>query len=277
MTRKDTPFWKWILLYIAGCLLFILAYGLAVIPSGLDEEFNFPIWLLAFLCVLASAGVLALYARWWRWTEKCKAADLPMGSLAAHTGIGFGIGILFFVLVTGSIALLGGYRVSSISWNWDSLIRSLCLFLVVAVGEEVLFRGIVFRMLDDRWGTIAALIVSALIFGFVHITNANATVWSSIAIAAEAGLQLAAVYKWSGSLWAPIGVHWSWNFFQGPVFGFAVSGNDTASVITPAIQGPAWLTGSTFGAEASVPAVVLGLAMAIGFLYWWKRSPGTSR
>ena len=168
--------------------------------------------------------------------------------------------------MTGFIALMGGYRIDSVNWDWNALIRSLFMFLVVGVGEEVLFRGIVFRMIDDRWGTVVALVVSALIFGFVHISNNNATVWSSVAIAVEAGLLLGAAYKWSGTLWVPIGIHWSWNYFQGPVFGFAVSGNGTQSLVDPVIQGSDWLTGGSFGAEASIPAFVLGLALAIVLL-----------
>ena len=277
MTRTDTPFWKWLLLLIAGSFLFILAYGLSSIPTVLDEAVNMPIWLQALLCVLTSAGVLALYAVWWIWTEKQKAADLPLRRLAGDTAIGFGVGILFFILVTGCIALLGGYRVDSVDWDWNALVKSLFMFLVVAVGEEVLFRGIVFRMIDDRWGTAVGLIASALIFGFVHISNSNATVWSSLAIAVEAGLLLGAAYKWSGTLWVPIGIHWSWNYFQGPIFGFAVSGNDTQSLITPVIQGSDWLTGGSFGAEASIPAFVLGLALAIVFLLLPRRTACTSR
>ena len=266
MATKNLVWWKWLLLLIAGFLLFLLVYGLSSIPTAADEAFHSPIWLMPILCVLSSAAVLAVYALWWKWTEGCRPTDLPMRRLAPDTSIGFGIGILFFILVTGVIALLGGYRIDSVEWNVRVLVKALSTFLVVAVGEEVLFRGIVFRMIDDRWGTAVALIASALIFGFVHITNQNATVWSSVAIAVEAGLLLGAAYKWSGSLWVPIGIHWAWNFFQGPVFGFAVSGNDTPSLIKPLIDGPAWLTGGSFGAEASVPAFVLGLAFAIVFL-----------
>ena len=195
MTRTDTPFWKWLLLLIAGSFLFMLAYGFSGIPAALDETLHMPLWLQALLCVLASAGVLALYGCWWQWTEKQKARDIPMRRLAGDTAIGFGVGIFFFVLVTGCMALMGGYRIDSVKWDWNALISSLFTFLVVAVGEEVLFRGIVFRMIDDRWGTVVALIVSALIFGFVHISNNNATVWSSVAIAVEAGLLL--------GCWAP--------------------------------------------------------------------------
>ena len=253
------------LLFIAGCLLFTLSYGVISIPTVLYEEFP-SLWLFALFCVASSALGVLLYAVWWKWTEKRKAEDLPMCWLAGDTALGFGIGLLYFVLVTGCIALLGAYKVNGIGNDWEALFRALLMFLVVAVGEEVLFRGIVFRMIDERWGTVAALIVSALIFGFVHITNENATVWSSVAIAVEAGLLLGAAYKWSGTLWLPIGIHWAWNFFQGPVFGFAVSGNETQSLLKAVIDGPAWLTGGTFGAEASVPAFVVGLIVAIVFL-----------
>ena len=150
MTRTDTPFWKWLLLFIAGCFLFILAYAFSSIPTALDEAVKMPLWLQAILCVLTSAGVLALYALWWRWTEKQKAKDIPLRRLAGDTALGFGVGILFFILVTGFIALMGGYRIGSVSWNWNALVRSLFMFLIVGVGEEVLFRGIVFRMIDDR-------------------------------------------------------------------------------------------------------------------------------
>ena len=95
MTRTDTPFWKWLLLLIAGSFLFMLAYGFSAIPAALDETLHMPLWLQALLCVLASAGVLALYGCWWRWTEKQKARDIPMRRLAGDTAIGFGVGILF--------------------------------------------------------------------------------------------------------------------------------------------------------------------------------------
>ena len=277
MGENKLVWWKWLLLFIAGFLLFTFSYAVISIPTALDEQFGMPLWIFAFLCLAASALGLLLYARWWKWTEKRAAQDLPVRRLMPDTGVGFGIGLLFFVLVTGCIALSGCYKVTGVGNDWNALARALFLFLVVAVGEEVLFRGIVFRMIDERWGTPVALVVSALIFGFVHITNENATVWSSIAIAVEAGLLLGAAYKWAGNLWVPIGIHWAWNFFQGPIFGFAVSGNETQALLKAAIEGPAWITGGSFGAEASVPAFVLGLAFAIVFLYLWKRTPGTSR
>ena len=265
---KKQAWWKWLLLLIGGSILFLISYAMTSVPQGIEEAVRMPLWLLALLCVAASALNLLLYALWWKWTEKESAKDLPMYRMASNTCVGFGIGILYFIIVTGVIALFGGYKVGEITLDWTALTKSFFSFLVVAVGEEVLFRGIIFRMIDQRWGMTVALIVSALIFGFMHITNSNATVWSSVAIAVEAGLLLGAAYKWAGNLWLPIGIHWAWNFFQGPIFGFAVSGNGTDSLIKPVIEGSDWLTGGSFGAEASIPAFVTGLVFTALFLYW---------
>ena len=262
--------WKWLLLFAGGALLFMVAYVLSVTPSAFAD--SVPLWVLVLLCVLSAALVLGLYALWRKVTEKRWPEDLSLRRLFSHLGLGFGIGILYFILVTGCIALLGGYRLDSLNWDGKALLTSLMIFLIVGVGEETLFRGIIFRMMDRQWGTWVALVVSALVFGFVHITNSNATVWSSVAIAVEAGLLLGAAYKWSGTLWLPIGIHWAWNFFQGPVFGFAVSGGERDySLFQPVIDGPVWLTGGSFGAEASVPAFVLGLVFAVIFIVTYSR------
>ena len=276
-TGNRLPWWKWLLLLVAGFLAFTLILGFSQLPVVVDEEHPIPVWIYINLALLSSGAVLGLYTVWRRIDGYRRAPDLAMRKLNADLWAGFGIGTVFFALLTGCIALLGGYRIGSVQWDTVSLVKSLFQFLIVGVGEEVLFRGIVFRMLDERWGTLAALVLSSLLFGFIHITNDNATVWSSIAITIEAGLLLGAAYKWSGTLWLPIGIHWSWNFFQGPVFGFAVSGNETCSLIAPVIEGPLWVTGGDFGAEASVPAVILGLAVTILFFYTPSRTAGTSR
>jgi membrane protease YdiL (CAAX protease family) len=112
------------------------------------------------------------------------------------------------------------------------------------------------------------MVSSAFLFGLVHITNPGGTLWASIAIAIEAGLLLGAAYKWSGTLWLPIGIHWAWNFSQGNLFGFLVSGQEAGeSLLQAQIDGADWLTGGAFGAEASVVAVVVGLAVSV-WLIW---------
>jgi uncharacterized protein len=138
-----------------------------------------------------------------------------------------------------------------------------------AVSEEIVFRGGVFRVIDARFGTTVALVVSALLFGALHAANRGATVQSSIAIALEAGVILAAAYAMARSLWLPIGVHFGWNFTEGGIFGASVSGGHSTGLLSFPLQGPPLYTGGAFGPEASIVAVIVCLA-ASSVLVWWS-------
>jgi len=140
------------------------------------------------------------------------------------------------------------------------------LFLAVGIFEEVAVRGILFRQLEQAIGTWLAIVASALFFGFSHRGNPNATWVSSVAIAIEAGALLAAVYAETRSLWLPIGLHWAWNLFEGPVWCSRVSGNDIAVLADARFPGPSLLTGGDFGPEAGLPAMLLGTALGVWFL-----------
>ena len=263
MSIKSMPLWKWILLLIVSLFLSVLLYGIADIPGKIWS--GWPMW----ICVVAIAVIMLwLYRLFVRWFEGEKPQDLPMGKCASHTALGLGTGLGYFIVVVGVMMAFGAYRFGGLNPDWTALCNAFFMFLIVAVGEEMIFRGVLFRWIDQRFGFWWAMAVSGLVFGLVHITNDNATLWSSIAIALEAGLLLGAAYKWAGSLWFPIGIHWAWNFSQGNIFGFAVSGNDSgASLIQATIDGPAWLTGGTFGAEASVIATVAGLVLTVLFVW----------
>lgn len=259
---KEMSFWKWLGLLVAGLILSLLMYGVAqcvnVAPHG---------WVYSALCLLVAAAMVWIYARFVRWFEGAKPQDLPLNKLAAHTGLGLGIGLGYFCVVTGLMALLGGYAITGWGASARELVSMFCFFAIVAVGEEILFRGVLFRWIDGKWGFGWALGVSAVVFGMLHITNPGATLWSSAAIAIEAGVLLGAAYKWSGTLWLPIGIHWAWNYSQGNIFGFKVSGQEAGeSLLHAQVQGSDWLTGGVFGAEASVVAVAVGLLASAWFI-----------
>ncbi|MRG61206.1 CPBP family intramembrane metalloprotease [Agromyces sp. CFH 90414] len=166
---------------------------------------------------------------------------------------GFGLAAVTIAV----LALVGAYRVT----GWGSIAGVLGLvgmMVAVAVAEEVLFRGVIFRLTQRRWGTWLALGVSAVLFGLVHLVNPGATVWGAVAIAIEAGLLLGAAYVATGSLWLPIGLHLGWNVTIAAIFGTVVSGSgDRDALVTAVTTGPAWLTGGAFGPEASVVAVLV--------------------
>lgn len=263
MEIKQMSFWKWLGLLFAGFFLASLLYGFAglvdLAPRG---------WLFCLLCLAVSLTMLFLYAVFVRWFESQPAMDLPLWKAGGDTGLGLGIGLGYFCVVTGVMALLGVYTVTGFGAPALDLLCSFCYFALVAVGEEIMFRGVIFRWIDEKWGFTAALLVSSLLFGLLHITNPNATLWSSFAIAIEAGLLLGAAYKWSGTLWLPIGIHWAWNFAQGNLFGFAVSGQEAGeSLLKAQVGGADWLSGGAFGAEASVVAVAAGLLLSAWFVY----------
>ncbi len=181
---------------------------------------------------------------------------------------GAGVGAAYLCAVVGILALFGGYRMTGVAFAGQALAGGLLLHFLVGVFEETLFRGILFRFLEEGFGSWIALTLTALFFGLSHWGNPNATVWSALAIALEAGILFGAVYMATRSLWIAMGLHTAWNFLQGNIFGVAVSGNGapTDSLFRPLIQGNRWLTGGAFGIEASVITVVLGLGLGIYFI-----------
>jgi len=273
------PWWQVLLLIVGGFLLFMLLYELfrelSFIASRAFPGEAYPAppastLPSALAAIFGGAAILVIYACAVRLFEKHAPYDMPLLRCLPDMGKGLIISALYFAVVATLIALAGCYRVESVSFDAGFFFGQLAFFFLIACGEEVIFRGIFFRIVDEKWGTAAALAVSALLFGFFHIANPGATVWSSVAIAIEAGLLLGAAYKFSGTIWLPIGIHWGWNFLEGPVLGFAVSGNETAAgstVCEAAVSGPDIISGGAFGLEASIFAAVIGLAMSALFIH----------
>lgn len=256
------PLWKWILLFIAAFFLSTIGYSIVMAGYELTCERVHP-----GLTFLWAGITLGLYALFVRWMEKHWPTDLSLRHLIPHTLLGLLVGAVFMTLVVSTIVAAG---CATINWNQFSVEQQFSvfmMFLAVAVGEEMICRGVIFRWIDERWNTWAALLFSALFFGFGHMGNDNATWWSSLAIAIEAGLLLGAAYKWSGSLWLPIGIHWAWNYVQGNVFGLAVSGTDAGhTILNTTVSGPDIITGGAFGPEASMISVILGALLTVVFL-----------
>ena len=261
-------FWKWLLCLIGGLVLFFVLYGLAewAIPAITNE------WLRMVVCLGIGSIALFIYAVWTNLTEHRPITELDLNRIWKDQALGLLLGVLYFGAVVGLMALAGSYTITSARFNLMPQLTAFMLFYVVAVFEEIIFRGVVFRLIDDRWNTALALIISAVLFGALHYWNPGASLWSSCAIAIEAGLLLGAAYKHFGTLWLPIGIHWAWNYVQGNVLGFAVSGVQTSDkIFSPIITGSDWITGGAFGAEASVPAVGVGLLLTIVLLAGRKR------
>jgi membrane protease YdiL (CAAX protease family) len=185
--------------------------------------------------------------------------DLLLGSL---------LGAALFSVVILELAAGGYYKIVALHVTPDLIVAALILFPGAAF-EELLFRGVIFRLTEEWTGTWIALAVSAVIFGLVHVGNPGATWVSTIAIALEAGILLAAAFVVARNLWFPIGLHFAWNFFEGPIYGTQVSGHVFgASALIAHVNGPPLLTGGSFGPEAGLFAILpcLGVAAALLFV-----------
>lgn len=229
-----------------------------------DGEGIISFTLPAIITIVVVAGIYLLSERF---IDKRSWGELLSVSKIPGLFKGLLVGALYMSMTIGIIALFGCYTIDSCNFEWQEMYRWLVIFLVVGIGEEVLFRGILYKRIASISNPYVALVISGLIFGLVHIGNENATLWSSIAIALEAGTLLAASYMWSKNLLFPIGIHWAWNFVQGYVYGAAVSGNNVFPLVESTFSGNEYITGGSFGPEASVIAVVLGILFTCYFVW----------
>lgn len=227
---------------------------------------------LTFVLGLAAAVLAPVVYAWVvRRTERRAPSEVAVEGAGAAVGRGMLIGVGMFVFVIVNIAFLGGYRVD----GYGSAAGALGLvgfMAAAAVTEELLFRGVLFRIVEERVGTWGALSLTGLVFGLSHLANPHASLWGAIAIAFEAGGMLAAAYAATRTLWVPIGLHFGWNFAQAGIFGNEVSGNgDSKGLLDGVTSGPALVSGGDFGPEASLYAVGAGVALTVAFMWLARR------
>ena len=223
---------------------------------------------LTLIFGLATA-VLALFA--YRWvvgrTEKREVTELGRRGAGSALGRGTLVGIGMFAAVIANIAFLGGYEVA----GWGSLggaVALLGFMAAAAVTEELMFRGIIFRIAEGRLGTWGALTLTSVLFGLSHLLNPHASLWGAIAIAIEAGGMLGAAYAATRTLWLPIGLHFGWNFAGAGIFGAVVSGKDAPQGLLNAVtSGSPVITGGGFGPEGSLYSVLFCVLATSAFLW----------
>ncbi|EMA02822.1 hypothetical protein C439_09575 [Haloferax mediterranei ATCC 33500] len=220
-----------------------------------------------------------------RYIDRRTVTDLGFG-LDRDWVIDLGFGLVLGAALMAAIFLVGlatdWIAVVDVGFGADRLTgvaSLLALFIVVGISEELLLRGVVLTDIAEglRWrvsvrtAATVGLVVSAAVFGLIHLMNPNSSLASTLSITL-AGIMLGLGYVLSGDLAIPTGIHISWNFAQGGLFGFSVSGLDFGtSLVETTEQGPDVVTGGAFGPEAGllgVGAIIVGMAC----IAWYVRA-----
>lgn len=261
MTDKPT---HWFLRLLAGLvltLIFTLVTTGLVVSSGLLEP-----TLITDQLVLAVATTLALLFLGLRLEHRApRAFGFPRKRAIKGLAFGVGVGAGAMVITVIVMSVPGWYRVLGTTDDpLGAFTTGLVFYTLVAVAEEVMFRGMIHRIVEERFGTAVALTVGSLLFGALHIFNPDASLGAVLGIALAAGILIGASYTLTGGLWAPIGIHFAWNFTQGTVFDLSVSGTDVFdSLLEASVEGPVIFTGGGFGPEAGLVAVASGLGLGL--------------
>ena len=267
----DRPLWRkvWefpLVAMVVAVLLVVLCAGIVgvfqaqvLIPSMPGD------WANIVSTLLLVALCLVVYKLAIRKLGRKKHDDLHFDGALRDTALGFAGGAALITLCVGLAALAGVYTISGRGGASDLVMIIFLTGIYAGFFEELLLRGIIFRWLEEMLGSWMALALSSLLFGFLHAWNDNATFFSSLAIAIEAGILLGAAYMLTRSLWLAIGLHAGWNVVQG-FWDVPISGNDVDGLVEAQLQGPPLLAGGGFGLEATIFALVVATGAGIWML-----------
>jgi CAAX protease family protein len=243
---------------------------------------------VASAALLGAAVAYLAYRAYVRWVEKRELLEFGREGALKELATGLALGTALFSCAIGLLVLLGAYQITGTGTVSD-LAVPLAAAIMAGMAEEIVFRGVIFRITEQSLGTFWALAISAILFGLVHLIGPRTSAYAAIAIIFEAGILLAAAFVLTRRLWLCIGTHIAWNFTQGGIFGVAVSGTPSRGLLRGTLTGPDWLTGGAFGVEASIVAIILCMAVAAVLLvlarrqnrfvlpFWSARVLGSSR
>jgi membrane protease YdiL (CAAX protease family) len=267
--QSTQPIWLRILrsplvrLLVLGPLLFFM---MMQNNSFLETFKDRPLIAIGTTVCMAVAALVVYYA-YGRIIEGREVTELSTHRMGREWATGALIGA---ALITSCVLILlglGMYRIEGLN-PASFLIPAVAMAISAGTFEELFFRGMLFKSVEDMAGSWIALIVSSLVFGFVHLLNPEGTIVGAIYISIEAGLLLAAAYLLTRRLWLAMGVHMAWNYTLSAVFSGVVSGGvSDPGLIRAVFDGPDLLTGGSFGLESSIFALVVctgaGIIMAV--------------
>ncbi len=190
----------------------------------------------------------------------CDYRELIYGLILGAVSI---TAIFIMLLGSGNISLATPLFKPVLSIN---IFTGFIFFIVVGLAEEIFSRGYCMMVLMQTGNRWIAMIVSSIIFSLLHGSNPNVTLLGLVNIFLV-GLLFAYMFVKTGNIWMPIGYHITWNYFQGNIFGFPVSGTTRQGVYSIEVVKENILTGGLFGPEGGILTTII---LGIGFLLVWK-------
>ena len=264
---------------LGGGLFFMMAVNNGFMEQNKDNQ-------ALARAITAGMGLLAIaiYVGYGKLIERREVSELSTPSLGREWALGALLGAGLYTASVLMLILLGIYRIDGLN-PWTFLIPGVAMALSSGLFEELVFRGVLFRSVEDLAGSWVAVAVSSAAFGVIHLSNPAATLVSAVYVGVEAGLLFAAAYLLTRRLWIGMGAHMAWNYTESAIFSGVVSGGvDEPGLIRPRIEGPEFLTGGSFGLESSLFAflfctgaglILLMMAVRRGHIVpppWTRRS-----
>lgn len=250
--------------------------GLGSYLLGSQENISFAGFLLLTSLIISLAITFSIFiARRFLDRRSFTSLGLQANSQAI---LDFLFGFALTGLMVGLIFLaewvFGWLEVESFAWQvesstnlFTSLLTVLLIFVLGSWQEELLSRGYWLQNISEGLNRSMGVLLSSAIFALVHVFNPNLSLLAFMGLFLS-GLFLAYGYLRTNQLWLPIGLHLGWNFFEGTIFGYPVSGQYYYQLIRQSTSGPELITGGAFGPEAGLillPILLLGTAGIYGY------------
>lgn len=243
-----------------------LALSFALLEALLPKAMlvGWPSLVAALACTLG-------YSAYVNRVERRKASELGASGALIEWARGAGLGVLLGLLTLAPLWGLGVYRIEGLGGG-TPLLMQFPEMILVSVMEELLIRGVIFRIAEQAWGSRRALLGSTELFVAAHLPGDIGLM--GVLVTTAASLAFTAAYLLSRRLWLPIGMHFAWNYLFSAVFSVPVSGHEAKGWLHGSMNGPEWLGGGAYGIEAS-PMALLAWAVAGALLL--RRAYGLGR
>jgi membrane protease YdiL (CAAX protease family) len=208
-------------------------------------------------------AALACALGYWAYVNRVErrvVAELSGAGALYEWARGAGLGVLLGLLTLAPLWGMGVYRIEGVGDAFP-LAKQMPEMVLVSVFEELLIRGVIFRIAEQAWGSRRALLLSTVIFVAAHLPGGISVM--GVLVTAAASLAFTAAYQLSRRLWLPMGMHFAWNYLFSAVFSVPVSGHEAKGWVQGTMSGPEWLSGGTYGVEASATALLVWAVAAV--------------